>query len=376
MSIFKLPDLGEGLPDAIIREWHIKPGDHVEVEQTVAAMETAKALVEVPSPIAGIVKTLHGKVGDTINTGDALISFVSDEAPAEVSASQEDQGTVVGKIATSNTVLEEAAVGIQTQIQTDRPKIIPAYRELAASFGLDISEINATGANHTITTEDFKIALLQHLKLNPSAGEKLTPAYRAMVQSMSQSHQQVVPVTLCDDIDINSWFKKQDVMTRLIQAICKACELEPRLNAQFDAKTERFNKRDDINIGIAVDSQKNGLFVPVLKQANTLSAKQIKSQLLDFKEKAETKSFSPDDLKDATIMLSNFGSIAGRYGIPILTPPCVAIIGAGRVAEKVVPYKKKSAIHPIMSLAITADHRVITGGELARFLEAVLISLS
>ena len=380
MNIFKLPDLGEGLPDAIIREWFVKPGDLVTLEQPLVAMETAKALVDVPSPIAGKVKTLHGKVGETINTNEPLVSFESDESsPIQTS---KDQGTVVGKITESGVLLDECATGIQAKWCIDRPKIIPAYRALAQAFGIDIKSMSATGPNQTITTTDIKEAILNHLKINPTQilksdqGEKLSPTYRAMVQSMTQSHQQIVPVTLCDDVDIQHWFKKQDLTIRLIQAICQTCQTEPRLNAQFFPGNEKFWQRKEINIGIAIDSEKNGLFVPVLKNANKLNEKQLRQKLEEFKQKADSKTFTSDDLKDATILLSNFGSIAGRYGIPVLTPPCVTIIGAGRVADKVVCDKKKIVVHSVLSIAITADHRVITGGELARFLQTLLSELS
>lgn len=379
MKAFKLPDLGEGLPDAVIREWYVQPGDVIEAEQTIAAMETAKALVDVPSPFSGTVKQLHGKVGDTINTGDPLISFEDDDS-AEIEETK-DQGTVVGKIAESTTVLEECATGVAIETDIKAPKILPAYRDLAAALNINLGKIASSQSDGSISTEDFKQAILQQLQVNSTAGqsseqgETLSPAYRAMVQSMSKSHREVVPVTLCDDVDIHRWFKQQNFMLKLIQAICAACQAEPRLNAQYFSGNEKFWQRDDINIGVAVDSKANGLFVPVIKQANQLSDDELRAKLEEFKHKADTKTFAPDDLKDATIMLSNFGSIAGRYGMPILTPPCVAIIGAGRVAPKLVKDGRKTVEHPVLSVAITADHRVVTGGELARFLQAMLIEL-
>lgn len=133
MKIFKLPDLGEGLPDAIIREWYIKVGDEVDVNQPLLAMETAKALVDVPSPFIGKVKKLYGETGDTIETGHPLIGF---EGEAEEPEKSKDAGTVVGVIESGETVLQESVFGISDKLTKKKSiKAIPAVRMLAKKIG-------------------------------------------------------------------------------------------------------------------------------------------------------------------------------------------------------------------------------------------------
>lgn len=374
MKIFKLPDLGEGLPDAIIREWFIKVGDEVDANQPLLAMETAKALVDVPSPFVGKIEKLYGEAGDTIETGHPLIGF---EGEAEESEKPKDTGTVVGVIEASETILQEAVSGISAQLT--KKKVIratPAVRMLAKQLGVDLSSITPKGS--VINAEEVKqAAQLPVTSKHHKVEGKLTPlsnVQRAMVQSMSQSRRDVVPVSLMDDADLHGWAEKQDITLRLIRAIEAACKEVPIMNAYFDSEAMQYQLNESINIGIAVDTP-HGLYVPVLKDIAHRSDAELRQQINLFKEQAQSRSFQPDDLQGTTIMLSNFGTVAGRYANPILLPPIVTIIGVGRIRDEVVPENGNPAIHRILPLSVTSDHRLINGGEIARFLKVLIISL-
>jgi 2-oxoisovalerate dehydrogenase E2 component (dihydrolipoyl transacylase) len=228
MKIFCLPDLGEGLPEAIIREWYVQPGDEVQIDQTIVAMETAKALVDVPSPFAGKIEKLFGKTGDTIMTGSPLIGVEGQET---------DAGTVVGNIEASDRILEECATGVSVTAQQANHRATPAVRMLAQQLGVDLDEVKYSGKN--ITADDVKKAanLFQSNTIPPlnvqftDAVESLTPTRRAMVMSMTQSHQHIVPVSISDDADIHDWIGKQDTTVRLLRAIQAGCETVPIANA-------------------------------------------------------------------------------------------------------------------------------------------------
>lgn len=375
MKIFKLPDLGEGLSDAVICKWYVQEGNEVVIDQPLVAMETAKALVDVPSPFSGKIEKLFGQAGDTINTGCPLIGFEG-ETKEIIS---KDAGTVVGAIEASETVLKETAMGIMIQRFEGRKvaKATPAVRMLAKQLEVDLSTIKSQG--EIITADEVKqAAQLRKVSLKgPQIEGVLTPlpnVRHAMVLSMSQSHQDIVPVSLVDDADIQAWEGKQDITIRVIRAIEQACKKIRIMNAYFDGKKMGYQLKEKVNVGIAVDTT-NCLYVPVLKDISHKNDNELRQQINRFKEMAQARSFPPQDLHDATIMLSNFGTFAGRYANPVLLPPMVTIIGVGRIREQVVPENGQPAIHRILPLSVTSDHRLITGGEIARFLKVLIDSL-
>jgi 2-oxoisovalerate dehydrogenase E2 component (dihydrolipoyl transacylase) len=384
MTIFKLPDLGEGLPEAEVHEWYVSEGDVVKIDQPLVAMETAKAVVDIPSPVTGRIKKLHGKPGDVIPTGEALIEFITDE--------NKDTGTVVGVIETSDAILMDAPTGVHTQINktTLSVKATPAVRMLAKTLGVDLNTLQGTGPAGSITADDVKKVGLQtdNSADSPSSGAAaqvanlavdeattLHGARRSMAQAMSQAHAQVVPVTLMEDADLYRWQDKTDATLRLVRAIVVACQTEPALNAHFYSGTVLSRKIwPEIHLGIAVDTP-SGLYVPVIKDAANQSPEALRATINSFKEKAKQQAFLPSDLNNATITLSNFGTIAGRYANPIVIPPTVAIIGIGKTRPTVVALEGKPAVHPVMPISLTFDHRAATGGEAARFMRALIKSL-
>lgn len=368
MKIFKLPDLGEGLPDAIIREWHVKEGEAVKKDQPIVAMETAKALVDVVAPFDAVIEKLFGKADDTIETGKPLIGF---EGVSDVEE-KKDTGTVVGKIEQSEKIVSENRFST-TSISTsgEAIKATPAVRALARKLNVDLSKVKFSGER--ITAEDVESAAKQAPKAAVPAGyESLSGVKRAMVLAMQQSHHDIVPVTIIDEADIQGWQGKQDITVRIIQAIIAACKAEPALNAHFEGKSMSMKKFPEVNLGLAIDMP-HGLFVPVIKNIGKLKGENIREQVERFKTLAKTKSIPQGDLHGATIVLSNFGAIAGRYANPIILPPTVAIVGIGRLVHSFVADDKGNpSLHRMMPISLTVDHRAITGGEAARFLRAMM----
>jgi pyruvate dehydrogenase E2 component (dihydrolipoamide acetyltransferase) len=393
MSTFRLPDLGEGLAEAEIREWHVKPGDQVVVDQPMVSVETAKAVVEVPVPFSGTVIALHGAVGDIVATGAPLIDF--------------DAGTVVGTMPTSSEDHWVEAAGSPAAGYSSagahhtathgaaRKRALPAARALATHLHIPLESIAGSGANGVVTLDD----VLRHptaaagntastgtkgaggaTRAPPPGHEPLRGTRRAMAESMSVSHAQVAGSTVFDDADIESWTLQGDYMLRLIRAVGHACSVEPALNAWYDGATLSRAVQPHVDLAIAIDTAE-GLIVPVLRDIRGQTTAQLRESLAAQKDAAHRRSTNVSDLRDFTMMLSNFGTLAGRYGIPLIVPPAVAILGAGKVRREPVVVADAEgragavAAHRRMPLSLSFDHRCVTGGEACRFLAAVITDL-
>lgn len=372
MKIFYLPDLGEGLAEAEVREWYVKEGDVVKVDQPLVSMETAKAVVDVPSPYAGRIAKLHGSANQIIPTGAPFITFdIEDE---NTTAKKEDGGSVVGALEESSDKLDESSVIIGAlKNKTQTVKAMPAARILAQELGVDLATLKASGPNGLITVQDVKNALSnQNVKEDKKdSADTLHGARRMMALTMSQSHQEIVPVTLIEDVDITNLPAGSDLSVLLLKAIVEACRIESSLNAWFDGKALEKKHFQEVNIGLAVDTT-HGLFVPVIKDAGKQDDKTLRKTIDDFKKGAEARTLLPTEMQGATITLSNFGSIVGKYATPIIVPPQVAIVGVGRFRK--APVCRDDTIIPgkILPLSLTVDHRAVTGGEATRFLGALV----
>jgi pyruvate dehydrogenase E2 component (dihydrolipoamide acetyltransferase) len=192
---------------------------------------------------------------------------------------------------------------------------------------------------------------------------------------MADAHAKIVPTTLMDDADIHKWSAGEDITARLIRSLVRGVETEPALNAWFDG--EKLAKRNisHVDVGIAVDTP-DGLFVPTMRNCEQRDATQVRQGMNAIKEQIKTRSIPAEDMKDFTIMLSNFGIFAGRYATPVITPPCVAIMASGKLLQEVVPVLGGFEVHRMIPLSLTFDHRAVTGGEAARFLAAVIKDLN
>jgi pyruvate dehydrogenase E2 component (dihydrolipoamide acetyltransferase) len=271
-------------------------------------------------------------------------------------------------------------------------KLTPAVRALAKKLKVNPADCTPTGRDGVITLSDVKKAAEKGpldrtatappsppapTDLREGAGEwrPVRGTRRAMARSMAQSHAQVVATTLMDDADIHLWLPTEDMTVRLVRAMWRASEQEPGLNAWFDGDNDQRMIHQDMHVGVAVDTP-DGLMVAALKDVNQKDARQLRADIDQLREHAIARSIPPEDMKDYTIMLSNFGKFAGRYATPVIALPCVAIVAAGAVRPEVVPVMGGIETHRIMPISLTFDHRAVTGGEAARFLSALLKDLN
>jgi len=366
MSVFKLPDLGEGLQEAEISAWHVAPNDEVAVDQPLLSVETAKAIVEIPSPQAGKVTKIFGAPGDLLHVGDPLVEFGGQASAAA------DAGTVVGRVETSSAVTREKKT-VTRAGGAVAVKATPAVRALAHKLDVDLSVVTPTGPNDTITAKDVERVARIFRELGPL--EPLRGVRRTMARSMAQAHAEVVPVTINDDANLAAWWPaSRDLMLRLIRAIATGCKAEPALNAWYDNHALGRRLLEHIDLGIAVDTS-DGLFVPVLRDVGSRSSDDLRSGLERLRRDVQARRIPPEEMRGYTFTLSNFGTFGGRYANPIVQPPTVAILGAGRVRDTVVAVAGQPAVRPVLPLSLTFDHRAVTGGEATRFLSAVIRDL-
>ena len=373
MTVFRLPDVGEGLHEAELVAWHVAVGDHVVADQPLVSVETAKAVVEIPSPQSGHIAALHGEPGDVVPVGTVLVEFAD--------GAHVDTGSVVGE-------LDEDA-GRPSIARTPARRVgatgggvkaSPAVRSLASRLGVDLAGVTGTGAVGTITRGDVEMAAARAAA--PSAeplreGDTIEPlrgVRRAMDANMARAHTQVVPASVTDEADIGDWPEGTDVTLRLIRAIATACRAEPAINASYLGRDTGRVLHDYVDLGIAVDTP-DGLFVPVLRDVANRDPEDLRQGLEAMKADVRARTVAPEHLRGQTITLSNFGAIAGRHAALVVVPPQVAIVGAGRARDAVVAQHGHAVVTRVLPLSLTFDHRVVMGGEATRFLRALIADL-
>ncbi|MGH8458529.1 MAG: dihydrolipoamide acetyltransferase family protein [Nevskiales bacterium] len=362
MTIFRLPDLGEGLIEAEIREWHVKAGDTVRQDQPLVAVETDKAVVDIPSPQGGKLIKLHGKAGDIVPVGAPLVEFEGGE--------DKDAGSVVGRIERSQAVVKEEATAAAAPGKGFRAT--PAVRALAHKLNVDLTVVTPSGSDSMITAEDIQRVARVLAEAGPL--EPLRGPRRAMARSMALAHAEVATVTVTDDADLGDWQDGEDVTLRLIRAMVEAVKVEPGLNAWYDSQALGRRLLKKVHLGIAVDTP-DGLFVPVLRDVASRDRASLRQGLENLKRDVRARTLPQEELRGYTITLSNYGVFGGRYSDPVIVPPCVAILGAGRIREQVVARDGQPAVRPVMPLSLSFDHRCVTGGEATRFLMAAIEDL-
>ena len=251
-------------------------------------------------------------------------------------------------------------------------KAAPAVRALAQRLGVDLSFVAASGPDGAVMAADVERAAAALSEAGPL--EPLRGVRRAMALHMEKAHAVVVPATVTEEADTHSWPPGSDVTLRLVRAVVVGCRTEPALNAWFLGRDQGRRLHSKIDLGIAMDTE-DGLFVPVLRDVGSRDAKDLRQGLEQMKADVTARSVPPAELRGQTITLSNFGMFGGRHAALVVLPPQVAILGAGRIAERAVAHEGQLAVRRILPLSLTFDHRVVMGGEASRFLTAVVTDL-
>ncbi len=368
MRTFRLPDLGEGLNEAELVAWHVAPGSTVVADQPLLSVETAKAVVEVPAPWSGRIRQLHGAPGDVVQVGQPLADFDMPD-----NGRPYDNGTVVGTLP-DPAVRDLTASADHEPARAMQPvRASPAVRRRAAELGVDIAGLDGSGPGGTVTLQDIGAAA--KLRPLPVGYHPLRGMRRAMAEAMARAVPHVATASVADEARIDRWPPDADPTLQLIKAIAVACRAAPHLNAWYDAERNAVRYHDTVDLGLAMETE-HGLSVPVLTDVAARSDGTLRAELDALKRDATQRNLSRSQLKGQTITLSSFGMYGGLTANMIVLPPQVAILGAGRIHRAVRVVDDEIRLARVIPLSLSFDHRVVTGLEALRFLNAVIEDLS
>jgi pyruvate dehydrogenase E2 component (dihydrolipoamide acetyltransferase) len=413
--IFKFPDIGEGLDEGTIIEWYIKKGQKVEMGQALVKMETDKVVTDIPAPREGTISAIYGKEGETINVGDALVEIeiegVDGEAAVdenknienEQQAVEEEGAGVVGtlEIAGNNAFLPASDEGMDESAPNEAKKIkkslaTPVARALAKELNVNIDEVKGTGPAGRVMKDDIQKFKQQTAYQAPSTlsntsneslieVEKLTQLRKTIAKNMIISKHNAAHMTVFDDaevselIRIRSTFKNQyesegiklNYLPFILKATALALKKHKSLNAQIDMEKGVMIYKKYYNIGIAVDTPE-GLIVPVIKDVDKKSIKQLAEETSLISKKARERSIGIEDMKDGTFTITSYGSIGGKYAVPVINYPQAGILGIGRMSEQAIVKDGALAVGNTLPLSLSVDHRIVDGGEVTRFLNDII----
>jgi pyruvate dehydrogenase E2 component (dihydrolipoamide acetyltransferase) len=405
---FKLPDIGEGVHEATILEWKTAVGDTVAEGDVLAVVETDKVVAEIPSPRSGVIRKLGAQPDELIQVGQII-------ARIEISC-EEDQGTanesasVVGTVESSSSTLLEASVegvpGGSTAVQADgraeitsagktgrELKATPVARRLAAMEGIEMASLQGSGPSGRILKEDILRAIDSRgnggnriedrgvRSPGETGPQQLSTLRRTVVRNLETSWR--IPAAEIHDFAVvdelvearaalnrdagDSPDPKLSYLPFFIKAAAVSVKQYPLLNALYDEQRQTVDPQDGANIGFALDSEE-GLVVPVVEGADRLTLSEIQELVNLRRSEAAKRDLRIEHLRGGTFTVSNYGSIGGTYGRPMILPPQVAILGLGRIHQAPVAREGQLAVATILPLSFVFDHRVCDGSYAVRFL--------
>ena len=408
--IFKFPDIGEGLTEGIIIEWYIDKGNAVKVGQPLVKVETDKVVTDIPSPREGVVAARYGKVGETIHVGETLVEIeIAGEAAAEAQKADsemvDEKGAgVVGtiEVASNNAFLpasEEGTIARPAAAGTAHRKALatPVARAMAREMNIDINLVTGTGPAGRVMKSDIQnfhaagpaAAVASGQVDRTAAGElvevvPMSQLRKSMAKNMLRSKQSTAHMTLFGEPEVSALvaarekykeeYKKEEInltfLPFVIKAVVAALKRHRDLNAEMDFEKGNIIYKNYYNIGIAV-STPDGLLVPVIRDADRLSIKDLGKAVAEIAVKARDRKLTLDEMKDGTFTITNYGALGGWLGVPVINYPQVGILGIGRIYQKPLVADGEIKIGNVMPLSLSVDHRMVDGAGAAEFLNDV-----
>ena len=424
-SQFLLPDLGEGLNEAEIVSWLVAPGDVIAIDQVVVEVESAKSVVELPSPFAGRVEQLHGNVGDVIQKGSPLITVASD-SPVSVAPESPDvvpgtalrdpepaagSGAVLVGYGTKESTLrlkrpeggrfgrrvtEPAPSTAGSLLDPDRrsPVVSPLVRKQAKLHGIDATQLAGTGPGSLVLRSDVDVAIaaLESSLANPTpsstpaplAGDERIPMSgmrKLIAQRLSVSRLTIPEATIWLDVDATELFAAKDrlqkstgerfSLTALLARFVVAGLAEyPILNSSVDEAAGEIVRHGSIGLGLAAQTSR-GLMVPVIHDAGSLTTRQLRDRVAEVVAHSEKGDYPAAQLSGGTFTLNNYGAFGVDGSTPIINYPEVAMIGIGRIIDRPWVVDGELAVRKVVTLSFVFDHRVCDGDVASGFLTFV-----
>lgn len=427
---FKFPDVGEGIHEGVVTEWLVEVGQEIQEGTSVAEVETDKVTTEIPSPKSGKIAKLIGKKGDTIHVGDVFVvidtesgdsdeeesykieekKYEEAEVPIVEDEEEEETAGVVGEVVASSQMIasSDEHSGTVKKPQTHKKALAtPVARAMAKDLGVDINTIIGTGPNGRVMKEDIKKAS-ETKSVTPKETQKkapkpsptpfneeleeripLTKIRQTIAEKMAESRFTIPHTTAMDEIDVSKLYefrkKYKDIFEEdeihltflpfIIKAVIIALKEIPEFNSTLDEEKNELILKHYYNIGIATDTDK-GLMVPVIKEADKQSISELAVSITELSNKAKNGKIELHELRGGSFSITNYGSIGGMFGIPIINYPEAAILGLGRIVKKPIVDNDEIKIAYVLPLSLSYDHRTIDGASGARFLNLLKDLLS
>lgn len=377
MPDFLLPDLGEGLTEAAILNWHVTVGDTVKVDQIVVEVETAKAAVEVPVPFAGVVSALHGEPGQLLPVGAPLLSVGGFAEPGVTTSS--GSGNVLIGYGTAPTTRRKRVRRVEAPApKAKAPGVIsPFVRKLASDNGIDLAKVTATGPGGIIRRADVEAAL----KKPVAKGKRipLTGIRKAVADKLTTSRREIPEATVWVDVDASELVAaraalnaKTDRPVSLLGLIARfavaGLKKYPELNSRVEG--DEIVVLDEIHLGFAAQTDR-GLVVPVVRDAGELSTRNLSAAIGDRARTARDGKLAPADLTGGTFTVNNYGVFGVDGSAAIINHPEAAILGIGRIIDRPWVIDGALAVRKVCELTLAFDHRVCDGGTAGGFLRFV-----
>lgn len=392
----KVPILGESITEATIGEWLVQPGDTVDLDDPIASLETDKVTIEVPAPSAGVMGDYIANVGDTVEVGAIIAMIETGEAPKS----------------SAKPASPAPAVNDKPKAETsgDMPTMSPSVRRLVLQHGIDPTKVKGTGKDGRLTKEDILAAVSNQADskaaepktaVEPAATQpalsgaavsgarteerqRMTRLRQTIAKRLKSAQEEAALLTTFNDVDMTAvmetrskykelFEKKHGVRLGFMGFFAKAVALAardvPSVNAQIDGDEIVYFNYLDISVAV---SAPNGLVVPVIRSAESMSFAQIESTIGDFGKRAKAGKLTMDEMKGGTFTISNGGVFGSLMSTPIINPPQSAVLGLHRIEQRPVVMPDGSiAARPMMYIALSYDHRLIDGREAVTFLKIV-----
>jgi 2-oxoisovalerate dehydrogenase E2 component (dihydrolipoyl transacylase) len=427
---FAMPDLGEGLTESELVAWHVTVGELVELNQPIAEVETAKAIVQLPSPFAGTISKLYVEAGTTVTVGSRIVAFdLTDEADAPVERNsvlvgygptvendnrpkRKARGAAAAPVELAPPVPPVPPVELlETPVDSGPIRTTPPVRKLARDLGIDLSTVTPTGDDGLVTRADVQAAASTATPVAHAAhGVPAAPARtaeeskaargtrpretrtpikgvrrataEAMVRSITGTPQATVFVTIdvTATVDLVSQLRqrtaqKVNVLAMTAKAVCLALADHPTLNSRWDDEAQEIIEFGYVNLGIAVATPR-GLMVPNIPDADLLNLSEMTTAIATLAETARAGATTPKALSGGTISITNIGVFGVESGTPILNPGEAAILALGVARRQPWEYRGEIALRDVLTLSLTFDHRLVDGEQGAKFLVDVGAILS
>ncbi len=423
---FRLPDIGEGIHEGEIVKWFVEPGKKVEEDDVLCEVQNDKAVVEIPSPVAGTVEEILVNEGETAVVGDVLIKidapgyedlqFKGDHGEGETEAAEQPQAEAEPKEQVANNDAAVRSEANEEEASDKRVIAMPSVRKYAREKNVNIQAVSGSGKNGRILKSDIDAYLnapteteavsevqeapkqeaQQQKKApvipegdDPETREKMSGIRKAIAKAMVNSKHTAPHVALLDEVDVTGLvahrkkFKgiaaekeiKLTYLPYVVKALVSALREYPALNTSVDDEKEEIIQKHYYNIGIAADTER-GLLVPVVKHADSKSVFAISKEINELADKARTGKLAPNEMSGGSCTITNIGSAGGQWFTPVINHPETAILGIGRIAEKPIVKNGEIVAAPVLALSLSFDHRIIDGVTAQQALNHIKLLLS